>query len=217
MSSFSKLTPEKVWSGTGEPNWLSVNGGTVKGNVRVEGGETVMGSVAVSGNLTVDGTLTAGSLIVPTPNVQIATAFTYNASATSGTITSDPLVITAVTGYFNFTAGKIYNVSMIIRVDLNSITFSDTVANGVVGGFVNVFAYCGNANTAFSEVDYFLPNGVTAESFHIALNGSVTATDTGVLPLKVQLQTAGGLLSATVVGVNLGAYTNLPIVVQQMN
>ena len=51
MSSFSKLTPEKVYRGTDEPNWLSVNGGTVRGDV------TFTKNIAVAGNVTVTGTV----------------------------------------------------------------------------------------------------------------------------------------------------------------
>ena len=54
MSSFSKLTPEQVWRGTSDPNWLSVNGGTVKGDVRVEGDETITRNLTVNG--TINGT-----------------------------------------------------------------------------------------------------------------------------------------------------------------
>ena len=83
MSSFSKLTPEKVYRGLDEPNWLSVNGGTIKGDVRVEGAETVTGNVAVSGNLTVNGTIngtkveppvfvTSGSMVSLTANTNVS-------------------------------------------------------------------------------------------------------------------------------------------------
>ena len=62
MSSFSKLTPEKVYRGTDNPNWLSVNGGTVKGDVRVEGAETVTGNLTVSG--TINGTKIDAPIII---------------------------------------------------------------------------------------------------------------------------------------------------------
>jgi len=59
---YAKLTPEKVWRSTNEPYWLSVNGGTVKGDVRVEGSETVTGNLTVNG--TVNGTKIDAPIII---------------------------------------------------------------------------------------------------------------------------------------------------------
>ena len=51
MASYAKLTPEQVWRATDQPNWLSVNGGTVRGDV------TLTKNLAVAGNVTVTGTV----------------------------------------------------------------------------------------------------------------------------------------------------------------
>jgi hypothetical protein len=59
---YSKLTPEKVWLDTNKPYWLSVNGGTVRGDVRVEGSETVTGNLTVAG--TVNGTKIDAPIII---------------------------------------------------------------------------------------------------------------------------------------------------------
>ena len=58
-TTFDKTTPEKVWLGQGQSYWLSVNGGTVRGDVRVEGAETI------TGNLTVNGTINGSKVEAP--------------------------------------------------------------------------------------------------------------------------------------------------------
>jgi hypothetical protein len=50
-TTFDKTLPEKVWNGQDKTYWLSVNGGTVRGNVRIEGSETVTGSLTVNGDI----------------------------------------------------------------------------------------------------------------------------------------------------------------------
>jgi hypothetical protein len=61
-TTFDKTTPEKVWLGQGQSYWLSVNGGTVRGDVRVEGAETITGNLTVSG--TVNGTKIDAPIII---------------------------------------------------------------------------------------------------------------------------------------------------------
>ena len=65
MSSFSKLTPEKVYRGLDDPYWLSVNGGTVTGDVTITGNETVTNNLSVAGNVTVTGTVNNTTVEAP--------------------------------------------------------------------------------------------------------------------------------------------------------
>ena len=167
-----------------------------------------------AGNVNVTGTLTAN---IPTPNTQIVAGGAYNASATSGSITtSTPLVITAPQAYFRFLPNKIYNISMVIRVDLKNLVF-----DGAVGGNLNMKAYCGSdpdTSDGFAEVDYFIPNQGSTSQFNLNLIGSLNSqSNTGLKYIAVKLTASSGLTSGTINTLNCGAYLDNPIVVQLMN
>ena len=82
-ATFDKTTPEKVWAGQEQPYWVSVNGGTISGDVTITGSEFVTGNVTVTGNETVTGITTVNSLLATTANVGTLTV--------SGATTTDAI------------------------------------------------------------------------------------------------------------------------------
>lgn len=103
-TTFDKTTPEKVWEGQGQPYWLSVNGGSVSGNVTVTGNETVTG------------VLTANSLVATTAN---ATNLTVSGLTTLGVVTSGAINQGAV-GFPSYGLGPSFSGTVISPLPVNS-------------------------------------------------------------------------------------------------
>lgn len=175
MSSFSKLTPEKVYRGTDEPNWVSVNGGTVSGNLTVTGNATVTGvlttttlisttettgSLLVTGDTKLTGSTVTGTInqgVVGFPSFAFGPALTgtvlnpLQASATSTcTLAMACTAVTqTITGYVSFTV----NNNWAFATNQSIVVSGTTNWNGTyqVYSFTSTTLQCTTASTFASE------------------------------------------------------------------
>lgn len=129
---FNKITPEKVWSGTDDPYWLSVNGGTV------------------SGNLTVTGTVTAATFTgaIALPN----TLQTVNTTGSSVTVTTANTALVTYANTFPLVSGSKYLVSIPFTLQVTAHTFTGAATAGTLAVNVTfgVNAYPANFSQTFT-------------------------------------------------------------------
>ena len=155
---YGKITAEKVWEGQGQPYWLSVNGGTVKGTFTITGNEFVTGNVTVTGNETVTGITTVNSLLATTANIGTLTA--------SGLTTLD----TVNTGAIN--QAKVGFASYVLGASLTGTVISPLSPSTV--------SVCSVA-MACTDVVYTTPGYVTFlvnNNFPFAVGQSITVANT---------------------------------------
>ena len=101
---FSKLTPEQVYRGTNNPNWVSINGGFVNGNLTITGNETVTGITTVN------------SLVATTAN---AGALTVSGATTLTTVIADEINQGKV-GFPSFVLGPTLSGTVINPLPINT-------------------------------------------------------------------------------------------------
>jgi hypothetical protein len=178
MSSFSKITPEKVWSGTGEPNWVSVNGGTITGNLAVSGSVT---AATFSGAVSLPATLT-----------------TATTSGTSQTITTANTALVTYGTSYPLVSGAKYIVSVPFALAVTAHTFTGGATSGTLG--VNV--QLGVNGYPANFVQTFTIAGATGNVTQIEGNACFALTP-GSSTTSAPILSAiclGGLASVTAIG-----------------
>jgi hypothetical protein len=122
ITNFAKLTPEKVWNSTDVPYWLSVNGGTINGNL------------GITGNLGVTGNLNASTItgVVSLPN----TLTTASTSGSSVTVTTANTALVTYGTTYPLVSGAKYLVYVPFSLQVTAHTFTGAATSGTLG--VNV-------------------------------------------------------------------------------
>ena len=148
MSSFSKLTPEKVYRGTDEPNWVSVNGGTVSGNLTVTGNATVTGVLTTT--TLISTTETTGSLLV-----------TGDTKLTGSTVTGT--INQGVVGFPSFAfgpalTGTVLNPLQASATSTCTLAMACTAVTQTIAGYVS---FTVNNNWAFATNQSIVVSGTT--------------------------------------------------------
>ena len=146
---FNKITPEKVWNNTDDAYWVSVNGGTVTGNL------------TVTGNASVTGVLTANRLIA-TGATTLASCFvtgdtTLLGSTTSGTINQ------GVVGFPSFAYSPSFTGTVIAPLQPSAtstctLAMSCTAVTQTIAGYVS---FTVNNNWAFATGQSIVVTGTT--------------------------------------------------------
>lgn len=184
MASFSKITPEKVWTATGEPNWVSVNGGTIA-------------NLTVAGNASVTGTLTANNLLATTATVS---GLTTLATVTSGAVNQGrvgyPSFVFAptLTGTTLSPVPASFTATCTVTMLCTAVTY--TTAGSVTFSVSNNFPfYIGQsvviANTTNWNGTYVIssiPNGGNSIT---CVTGSTFASETGLTAHAIPLYPVG--------------------------
>ena len=219
MASYAKLTPEQVWRGTGEPNWLSVNGGTINGNVTVQGtftatnltatgavsGATVSATGAVSGaTVTATGAVSGDTVSATTVNKlnkQLQLGLSVSPAPVSANPTTAQLLVNTPSS-FAFVSGGVYQIDIPVSFTYDTPTFT-----GVnTAGTIKIFGY---SSSAFPVIATGVTPGfsftvastyTSTNSFFGVLRFTAVASATTTEPLSIAVITVGGLLSANVVG-----------------
>lgn len=178
MSSFSKLTPEKVWSATGEPNWLSVNGGTV------------------NGNLTVTGTVTAATI-----SGAVSLPATFTTAITSGTSQTITTANTALVTYgttYPLVSGSKYWVSVPFVLQVTAHTFTGAATSGTLAVNVSLGVNTYPAN----YVQTFTIAGATGNITSIQGNAcfAISPGSTSTVAPVLSAICLGGLATVTALG-----------------
>jgi hypothetical protein len=125
---FNKITPEKVYINADDPYWLSVNGGTVSGNLTVTGNENVGGNLIVLGSVTAASI--AGAISLP------ATLQTVTTSGVSTTITTANTALVTFANTFPLVSGSKYLVIVPFSLQVTAHTFTGAATSGTLA--VNV-------------------------------------------------------------------------------
>ena len=182
---YAKLTPEKVWQATNSPYWMSVNGGTVAGDLTVAGHETVTG------------TLTANNLS--------ATTATVSGLTTLGAVTSGSINQGAV-GFPSYGLGPSFSGTVISPLPVSSTSTcrfamlctavtKDTPAVGYVSFAVNndyAFAI-GQSITVANTTNWngnYQVYSVTSTSI-VCTTTNTSANETSLSALIIPLYSAG--------------------------
>ena len=197
MASYAKLTPEQVWRGTGEPNWLSVNGGTITGNVTVQGTFTAT-------NLTATGAVSGDTVSATTVNKlnkQLQLGLSVSPAPVSANPTTAQLLVNTPSS-FAFVSGGVYQIDIPVSFTYDTPTFT-----GVnTAGTIKIFGY---SSSAFPVIATGVTPGLSftvastytsSNSFFGVLRFTAIASATTTEPLNIAVIAVGGLLSANVVG-----------------
>jgi hypothetical protein len=177
---FNKITPEKVWSGTDDPYWLSVNGGTISGNLVVTGSVTaasIVGAVALPATLTTANT-SGSSVTITTANTALVTyGTTYPLVSGSKYLVSVPfeLQVTAHTFTGAATSGTLA-VNVSLGVNTYPANFIQTFT--ITGTTGNITFLQGNATFAFTPGS---SSTVAPILSAICLGGLATVVATGLI------------------------------------
>ena len=218
-TTFDKTTPEKVWEGQGQPYWLSVNGGTINGNVTVKGtftatnltatgavsGASVSATGAVSGaTVSATGAVSGATVSATTVNslnktLDLGTSFSPTPVSANAS-TAQLLVTTSST--FSFVSGGVYQIDVPFAATFNTPTFSGANTAGTLKFF-------GYSSSAFPIITSGVTPGysftvastyTSTNSFFGIIRFTAVASATVTEALNVAVIAAGGLLTASVTG-----------------
>ena len=146
---FNKITPEKVWNNTDDAYWVSVNGGTVTGNLTVNGDANVTG-VLTANRLIATGATTLASCFVTGDTTLLG-------STTSGTINQ------GVVGFPSFAfgpalTGTVLNPLQPSTTSSCALAMACTAVTQTIAGYVS---FTVNNNWAFATNQSIVVSGTT--------------------------------------------------------